>query len=681
MKNLKNLKKKNIIIGLIAIVMVMSVGFVVNSYYNTREIQTTENTYSEAMEHTFKADGSDFDGIAAIQKLKPNEQYFDGIPDKEETVLVSKNMVLYKEDSQGNRINEVKFYLQKLDVHKEKPFLDVNLPLGQTAYDNKSKENGRLNMNDCFPLGYTKIIEAVNPKGSLVINNTSKQVDLKPIEVTVFKDPQVRLLGEVDETNFITYSELIKNFNSSDGITPIQNKENKWLKVWDKREGKLLYIAKQPIATVTEFSKLEKAGVVYGLDKVPPNPTTEAEGSIEITDYKGNTIQYKPNIVTINNKKYIVRMLKGLRENISRTWSEWDRYMIPLLKDGRDTENLKDVIPDLLATIKNKSNEDVYRIKMGEYSWDELSKSDYKEYVQEGQTRTASENDIQSSNVYRPVLEEIKCYDGACFEGEVAGTNFITYNKLLSEIEKRRKVGTHLKLGNDRYTGGNWLKIYDAREGKTLYIAKKPLTNNVSWNDLFNAGVVYGLDQIDTSKEALEEFKTTKKLKMSKNYTGDSDYRPTTVEINGKSYIIRLLRGHATIKNGGDPNQSSGDYKGKNITNGSEWNRYILPLVKGVYGERFGSFIADERYSEDYIEKELLSENIQLATYSWFGDMTLGNYNKVRYVGQWSWTQELSRGGILRGSYSNTGAADANRNYTNYGLNYFGFRPVLEEIN
>lgn len=118
---LKKFKKKNIIIGLIAIVMIMSMGFVVNSYYNTRELSTTGNTYSEAMEHTFKLDGSDFDGIATTQTLEPNKQYFDGMPDKEETVLLTNNMVLYKEDNHGNRISDVNFYSQELNFNQGPP--------------------------------------------------------------------------------------------------------------------------------------------------------------------------------------------------------------------------------------------------------------------------------------------------------------------------------------------------------------------------------------------------------------------------------------------------------------------------------------------------------------------------------------------------------------------------------
>lgn len=223
----------------------------------------------------------------------------------------------------------------------------------------------------------------------------------------------------------------------------------------------------------------------------------------------------------------------------------------------------------------------------------------------------------ETAKQYR--LQKIDLYvdPGNRFLGEVKGVDFITYDELIATIngadnpkEKKYKIGEYTKIGyvlskgNDTATGGNWLKIYDAREGKILYIAKKPLTNLVYWDSLFNAGVVYGLDQIDTSKEALEEFKTTKNLKMSKNYTGNRSYTPRTVEIGGNMYIIRLLKGHATIKNGGDPNKASEKVKGEDIIYGSEWNRNILPLVKGNAGERWGS--KNRRGSYIYIQKVIL---------------------------------------------------------------------------
>lgn len=751
MKKLKNLKNKNIILGLIAILVVMSVGFVVNSYYNTRE-QGTENIYSEAMEHVFKSDGSDFDGIATIQKLKPNEQYFDGISDvdKSDTVLVSKNMVLYKEDNNGNPINGVYFYLKK-------PNQLLNLIIGPTRFDKDSDKNGILKLTkENFALGFSKITEDVNSKGTLIVGENKKQVDLKPIEISIFKDPQVRFLGEfkADENNFITYEKLLDSFNipegktKLEGITKLNNTENKWLKIWDKREGKLLYIAKQPIATVKNFKNLEQAGVVYGLDKVSPNPTTESEGKTKIKNYAGEDLEYSPNIVTINGKTYIVRMLKGTVSEITRNWSEWDVYMIPLLKEGRESQSLKDATPELLEKVKNSNNDGSYRLKTGDYSWNELNNTEYEEFVQEQETRTAVETGSPSTFVYRPVLEEFKCYDGACFEGEVNGEDFIKYNELLAKIDGKSeteaenykkdyetvKVGNVLDLGNDSKTGGNWLKIFDAREGKTLYIAKKPLTNKVSWQDLYKAGVVYGPDQVLDESGKLKtniDFNIVEYKRNSLEKTGNQllPYNPKIVTINGKTYLIRLLKG-TTRPYPNNTGITDEDYTKREDLTKSEWTRYMLPLTKyyrygfwasdnqtygypksytrylgeeltqDKYGIRFA--VTDSSYHKN-IEtayKPLRGWKIELAPYNWFGDLTLGAGDGFKYdgvvlnpqgakgKGQGSLMQELLYEGpndvsiALRGYVeANTAASIAMTMYPSFIEDSNGFRPVLEEIN
>lgn len=107
----------------------------------------------------------------------------------------------------------------------------------------------------------------------------------------------------------------------------------------------------------------------------------------------------------------------------------------------------------------------------------------------------------ETSKSYKSQKVDLYSDKGVRFLGEVAGTDFITYNKLLSEITGKDEnsfvidkciddpsrdadsscggLGAKLSEGNDSTTGGNWLKIYDARVEKTLYIAKKPLTNYV----------------------------------------------------------------------------------------------------------------------------------------------------------------------------------------------------------
>ena len=262
---------------------------------------------------------------------------------------------------------------------------------------------------------------------------------------------------------------------------------------------------------------------------------------------------------------------------------------------------------------------------------------------------------------------------------------------------------------DDRPTGGNWLKIYDARGGKTLYIAKKPLTNGVSWDDLFKAGVVYGTDQIDISK-----IQPDGTIKQEAPYTGDKGYKPKIIKIKDssgkeKTYIVRLLKGHNPNIYKGDPNKKITELKSKDVIQGSEWNRYILPLVKDY---RIGASTNNNDYIEEALRKtkkqganipidEYLGDKndytIQLASYNWFVDLTLGTDSSTKpykyrgtyvknfgYYGQRSMTQEYfkydnyrsNRGGVN----SNTGANYISCQYTKFPDDECGFRPVLEEI-
>lgn len=341
-------------------------------------------------------------------------------------------------------------------------------------------------------------------------------------------------------------------------------------------------------------------------------------------------------------------------------------------------------------------------------------------------------------DTYNQIKLDIYVDPGNRFLGEVKGKDFITYADLLKEIKDdgKHKIGSDLGLGNDTGkakmgtdTGGNWLKIYDAREGKILYISKKPLTNYVSWQDLYKAGVVYGPDQVldESGKLKTEiEFNIDEYIKDSSSKTGNKlpPYKPKTVNFNGKTYLIRLLKGTSRP----DPNNTGityRDYYSEEDLTKSEWNRYILPLTKHYrYGywssddtdngtKRYTRYVGEEltkdkdgnRYAIPNSDETVNKENaytspkgwkIELSTYNWFGDLTLGAYQTFWYdgensdttgiysKGQYSWMQESLSGGerrAFRGSGSlDYGAAGTNTLCPGSLYYYYGFRPVLEEI-
>lgn len=339
--------------------------------------------------------------------------------------------------------------------------------------------------------------------------------------------------------------------------------------------------------------------------------------------------------------------------------------------------------------------------------------------------------DEENSNTYKPKTISLYVDPGDRFLGEVEGKKFITYDELIARINgvtnpkskkyqvgEETKIGKVLSKGNDSSTGGNWLKIYDARAGKTLYIAKKPLTNGVSWNELCFAGVVFGLDQVNADGTLKPHFKTPPNCRGT--------YKPKIVTItDGKEterkYIVRLLRGTSRP----DPNNTDleeWEYTDKEDLTKSEWNRYILPITKyyryGYYSYyKRKNYIRDETYTR-YVGNELAKDKdenyfkppkndykdtaytpekgwrINLASYNWFMDLTSGTlveykykgetYGSVDDIGQYSWMQDYLSNGVYRASrgYDNTyyGAAMAISLNTNRCDDSIGFRPVLEEI-
>lgn len=328
----------------------------------------------------------------------------------------------------------------------------------------------------------------------------------------------------------------------------------------------------------------------------------------------------------------------------------------------------------------------------------------------------------KTAKSYKP--QEIHLYvdPGNRFLGEVKGTDFITYDELIATIngvnnpkEKKYEEGEYIKIGvvlskgNDTSTGGNWLKIYDAREEKTLYIAKKPLINLVAWNDLFNAGVVYDLE---TLTQGVNHEYTYKELGFKDGKRGKNEfylkekYKPKTIIAkNGKTYLVRLLRGYNTVGNGGNPNIPSDKYKGD--SKDAEWSRFIIPLVDyNTSSNRINPNNPSNPSIPDIPSNphNKNANNKYLARFKWFGDMVLDNYRvinnneyqKIYMEGPLSWTQEYMNSETFRtcvgSNYTDeiTATAYDQRYYglnntiecvPSRGSNYIGFRPVLEEIN
>lgn len=203
----------------------------------------------------------------------------------------------------------------------------------------------------------------------------------------------------------------------------------------------------------------------------------------------------------------------------------------------------------------------------------------------------------------------------AGFFGEVPANSFIT-GKELSNM---------LGFGNGSilYSDEPWLKF--AYLGKIEFIPKKPIRNYVDWWYLNTRRFIYG---------------------------------DKTIEIKGKTYKIRLIKGKTEGKQ-----DNTTSYSGS-INHNSEWNRLMLPIHK------------DAPSSWAY------PNNVESPTENWnigYTDNDLGlNYQESE--GSYTWCQEygetrdlrLCRG--FRGvSYSNSGLIDEHSKHQ-------AWRPVLELV-
>lgn len=299
-----------------------------------------------------------------------------------------------------------------------------------------------------------------------------------------------------------------------------------------------------------------------------------------------------------------------------------------------------------------------------------------------------------------PINKKESCYDGMCFEGEVEGNNLITYQKMLDTFNSKsgqsKKLiqnvseSTHKEI-HDQYAqelskGGMYLKFTDNKykdsKGKprTFYVSKKPATNEISYDMLYKAGMVYGQDLTPEEKSKIED--TTQK-----------PYTPTIVaDSSGQKYIVRLLRGRSNYGAGIRYKTGETNYNWTDAKN-SEWNRSIVAITKQYRGESnsMEQALKDGNSSTKWVDNNYKN---QTASYNWFGDLTLGTWsdtfkynnkdlNGVNGKGQYNWTQEFDDSSYraIRGySYVDYGAA-LSGSYSSGGTSaYNGWRLVLEPL-
>ena len=225
------------------------------------------------------------------------------------------------------------------------------------------------------------------------------------------------------------------------------------------------------------------------------------------------------------------------------------------------------------------------------------------------------------------------------FYGEVASTDFITGDALASAIG--------LSAGTSQHNTSDWLKF--ASNGQVILVPKLTFRHSVSWEQIYQAGAVYGDDT------------------NGSNPSGAARLQDAVVTVDGFDYRVRLLRGA-----GADPTVQGADglWYGYDIdlSHGSEWNRLLYPIHSGVHTDAnnptthsdpnatpFGSWAS-------YSDADLLVHN------------SFGN-------GSYSWCQETNGDNtdnrVIRGY---NGVSFFFRNTATATNAFYGWRPALELV-
>ncbi len=179
------------------------------------------------------------------------------------------------------------------------------------------------------------------------------------------------------------------------------------------------------------------------------------------------------------------------------------------------------------------------------------------------------------------------------YYGEVSASEFINGNDLAVQIG--------LIAGTTFNSDAGWLKF--ALDYKTLYVAKRPFRRSISWDQINARGAVFG---------------------------------DTQVEINGKLYKVRLLKGR-----GDGLTTSISDGYDTQPTHNSEWNR-LMYHVSGLPFEYVQNTLASEGITEgdwaQFSEAELLTNAGSGNGSNSFCQDTIGTnrcvrgYNGVSYI-------------------------------------------------
>src|SRR5699024_8412813 len=202
-----------------------------------------------------------------------------------------------------------------------------------------------------------------------------------------------------------------------------------------------------------------------------------------------------------------------------------------------------------------------------------------------------------------------------------------------------------------------WMKF--SWNGKILFVPLKQIRRSISWDSIYQAGAGYGTGKDISDGEAY----------MLEN---DSYYNPeervtqnANVTVDGKNYIVRLMRGAAS-----DPQDSWNDSDRGSVGPENEWNHLILPLHERA-PDNFNYNVYAGTPTDDW-DINLTDEDLRthyllgLGSYSWCQEYS-------------DWISEDDNGEQIRRVYrGGNGVSYLSAFRSSYAYGFRGWRPVLE---
>jgi hypothetical protein len=191
-------------------------------------------------------------------------------------------------------------------------------------------------------------------------------------------------------------------------------------------------------------------------------------------------------------------------------------------------------------------------------------------------------------------------------------------------------------------------------EDRVVFISRKTIRNNLSWNDIYNVGAVYGTGDAGTAN------------------SGSDTTQDAQIAVDGNDYIVRLMTGCQ-----GDPaseaynNQQCSDDEG----GGSEWNDLFYRVHTDeptcsdpTIGMPGGSETSRHGGPQD------------AANWASYTNAELQVYYSDAGDGTYCWCQEQGNDTSRRVARGYFGVADFDTYPADYANVNFGWRPVLEMI-